>query len=82
MRSSLVGLKNSGARDAFHSRLPADKPVFGQYACAGPNGAVLRVGDDVKVIQRVSKSPTPLLPPSPGPSVRPMERTGSVELQT
>ena len=42
-----------------------DKPVFGQYACAGPSGAVLRVGDQVVITERVSKSPTPVLPPTP-----------------
>ena len=45
------------------------KPVFGQYACAGPNGAVLRVGDEVEITERVSKAPTPLLSRSPAPEV-------------
>ena len=35
-----------------------DKPVFGQYACAGPSGAVLHVGDEVQVTDRVSRSMT------------------------
>lgn len=39
-----------------------DKPVFGQYACAGPSGAVLRVGDEVVVAERVSRSVTPISP--------------------
>lgn len=29
-----------------------DKPVFGQYACAAPNGAILRVGDVVQVTEQ------------------------------
>lgn len=37
----------------------ADKPVFGQYACAGPSGAVLRVGDEVEVTERISRNNTP-----------------------
>ncbi|KAJ2969366.1 hypothetical protein NQ176_g8701 [Zarea fungicola] len=28
------------------------KPVFGQYACAAPNGAILRVGDVVQVTEQ------------------------------
>ena len=36
-----------------------DKPVFGQYACAGPSGAVLRVGDEVEVTERISRNNTP-----------------------
>ena len=36
-----------------------DKPVFGQYACAGPSGAVLRVGDEVEVTERISRNTTP-----------------------
>ncbi|KAF2484491.1 hypothetical protein BDY17DRAFT_249543 [Neohortaea acidophila] len=47
-----------------NEKLP-HKPVFGQYACAGPSGAVLRVGDEVVVTSRVHKSPTPLLTPAP-----------------
>lgn len=40
-----------------------DKPVFGQYACAGPSGAVLRVGDEVEVTERLtSRSVTPMSP--------------------
>lgn len=38
----------------------SDKPVFGQYACAGPSGAVLRIGDEVEVVQR-SRTPNPPL---------------------
>ncbi len=29
-----------------------DKPVFGQYAFAGPSGAILRTGDSVYVTER------------------------------
>jgi uncharacterized protein YcbX len=36
-----------------------NKPVFGQYACAGPSGAVLRVGDEVEVTERISRNNTP-----------------------
>ena len=39
-----------------------DKPVFGQYACAGPSGAVLHVGDEVEITDRVSRSVTPVSP--------------------
>ena len=42
-----------------------DKPVFGQYACAGPSGAVLHVGDEVEVVDRVSRSVTPMMSPTP-----------------
>ena len=45
-----------------------DKPVFGQYACAGPSGALLRVDDEVEVIERVSRASTPISP-LPGPSI-------------
>lgn len=31
----------------------ADRPVFGQYACAGLTGKVLRVGDKVEIMERV-----------------------------
>lgn len=44
-----------------------DKPVFGQYACAGPSGAVLRVGDEVKVTEFIAKAETPLMSPTPEP---------------
>lgn len=30
----------------------SDKPVFGQYAFAGPSGVTLRVGDEVDIIER------------------------------
>ena len=40
------------------------KPVFGQYACAGPSGAVLRVGDEVMVTERTDKPQTPLMSPT------------------
>lgn len=37
-----------------------DKPVFGQYAFAAPNGATIRVGDVVRVIERAkSRSESP-----------------------
>jgi len=51
--------------DDSKTNTPQDKPVFGQYACAGPSGAVLRVGDEVEVTERLSKSPTPILPGTP-----------------
>ncbi|KIV91085.1 hypothetical protein PV10_05667 [Exophiala mesophila] len=31
------------------------KPVFGQYAFAGPSGAILRTGDKVQVMERVQR---------------------------
>lgn len=43
---------------SFHlSSLPGplnevDKPVFGQYAFGGPAGAILRVGDEISVVER------------------------------
>ncbi|EMC97335.1 hypothetical protein BAUCODRAFT_448661 [Baudoinia panamericana UAMH 10762] len=46
------------------------KPVFGQYACAGPSGAILRVGDEVEVTERVSRSNTPIIPASPDHDTR------------
>ena len=46
------------------------KPVFGQYACGGPSGAVLRVGDEVEVMEQISKPATPILPQSPEPEPR------------
>jgi hypothetical protein len=62
------------------ANLRADKPVFGQYACAGPSGAVLRVGDEVKVTERISKPQTPLVSPTPTPttpiSATPEPRSG------
>lgn len=33
-----------------------DKPVFGQYAFAGPSGAILRVADEVSIIERDQSS--------------------------
>lgn len=45
-----------------------DKPVFGQYACAGPSGAIVRVGDEVLVTQRVNRNAAPLGPASEMPS--------------
>lgn len=33
-----------------------DKPVFGQYAFAGPSGAILRTGDKVYVTERVQRT--------------------------
>ncbi len=32
-----------------------DKPVFGQYALAGPSGVTLRTGDAVSVVERKSR---------------------------
>ncbi|KXL42456.1 hypothetical protein M433DRAFT_140162 [Acidomyces richmondensis BFW] len=54
------------ARDRRTNDKFPHKPVFGQYACAGPSGAILRVGDEVQVTERVSRSQTPLsVPGSP-----------------
>lgn len=54
------------ARDRRVNDKFPNKPVFGQYACAGPSGAVLRVGDEVEVTERTSRGPTPETPISPG----------------
>ncbi|KAI7085843.1 hypothetical protein KC363_g6103 [Hortaea werneckii] len=56
------------ARDRRTNDKFPHKPVFGQYACAGPSGALLRVGDEVDVIERVSRASTPISP-LPGPSI-------------
>ncbi|KAI6908013.1 hypothetical protein KC355_g18658, partial [Hortaea werneckii] len=56
------------ARDRRTNDKFPHKPVFGQYACAGPSGALLRVGDEVEVIERVSRASTPISP-LPGPSI-------------
>ncbi|KAF2765962.1 hypothetical protein EJ03DRAFT_354399 [Teratosphaeria nubilosa] len=57
------------ARDRRVNEKFPHKPVFGQYACAGPSGAVLRVGDEVVVTERVSRPQTPMSPMSdPGPA--------------
>ncbi|EME81782.1 uncharacterized protein MYCFIDRAFT_78781 [Pseudocercospora fijiensis CIRAD86] len=53
------------AKDRRVNDLFPHKPVFGQYACAGPSGAVLRVGDDVDVTERVSRPVSPATPGSP-----------------
>ncbi|EME42873.1 hypothetical protein DOTSEDRAFT_72348 [Dothistroma septosporum NZE10] len=47
------------AKDRRVNELFPHKPVFGQYACAGPSGAVLRVGDEVEVVERLAGPPTP-----------------------
>ncbi|GIZ47490.1 Mitochondrial amidoxime reducing component 2 [Cercospora beticola] len=57
------------AKDRRVNELFPHKPVFGQYACAGPSGAVLRVGDDVEITGRVSH---PLSPMSPGSPITPI----------
>ncbi|SMR56776.1 unnamed protein product [Zymoseptoria tritici ST99CH_3D1] len=57
------------ARDRRVNELFPHKPVFGQYACAGPSGAVLRVGDDVEVTSRNSE---PITPASPGSPITPI----------
>lgn len=54
--------------------LHADKPVFGQYACAGPSGAVLRVGDHVEVSGRVDH---PISPMSAGSPITPITQDGN-----
>nr|POE90362.1 mitochondrial amidoxime reducing component 2 [Quercus suber] len=53
------------ARDRRTNENHPHKPVFGQYACAGPSGALLRVGDEVELTERVDNPPTPLTPDSP-----------------
>ncbi|KAK4570075.1 hypothetical protein LTR86_003045 [Recurvomyces mirabilis] len=58
----LYGLLAKDRRTNEYFPLTADKPVFGQYACAGPSGAVLRVGDEVEVTDRVSRAITPSSP--------------------
>ncbi|KAK4895016.1 hypothetical protein LTR27_006883 [Elasticomyces elasticus] len=56
------------AKDRRTNDLFPHKPVFGQYACAGPSGAVLRVGDEVEVTERVVGTPmSPALQQSPIP---------------
>ena len=49
----LYGLLASDRR--INSRFP-HKPVFGQYAFAGPAGAILRIGDAVKITERSEKN--------------------------
>lgn len=44
----LLAKDRRGVNEKFPHR-----PVFGQYACAGPSGAVLRVGDDVEITDRL-----------------------------
>lgn len=39
------------AKDRRVNELFPHKPVFGQYACAGPSGAMLKVGDEVDVTE-------------------------------
>ncbi|KAK0810949.1 hypothetical protein LTR91_013129 [Friedmanniomyces endolithicus] len=50
------------AKDRRTNELFPHKPVFGQYACAGPSGAVLRVGDEVEVTERVNGSGSSMSP--------------------
>lgn len=50
----------------------ADKPVFGQYACAGPAGAVLRVGDEVEVTEKITRPETPGSESSMSPAITPI----------
>ncbi|WPH00802.1 Hypothetical protein R9X50_00363200 [Acrodontium crateriforme] len=47
------------------------RPVFGQYACAGPSGAILRVGDEVKVTEHMDRSVTPMSAGSPLQPLKP-----------
>lgn len=49
-----------------------DKPVFGQYACAGPSGAVVRVGDDVEITESISHPSTPGSIGSLSPAITPI----------
>ncbi|KIW96995.1 uncharacterized protein Z519_02386 [Cladophialophora bantiana CBS 173.52] len=49
----LYGLLASDRR--VNDKFP-HKPVFGQYAFAGPSGAVLRTGDTVYVTERIQRS--------------------------
>nr|POE56693.1 mitochondrial amidoxime reducing component 2 [Quercus suber] len=65
------------ARDRRTNENHPHKPVFGQYACAGPSGALLRVGDEVAITERVSNPPTPMTPESPLQALQ-HERTPSV----
>lgn len=53
----LYGLlaKDRRTNDQFPTR-----PVFGQYACAGPSGAILRVGDEVVITERASGDFSPV----------------------
>lgn len=62
MISSLVSLYDTRKIRVPSADVHADKPVFGQYACAGPSGALLRVGDEVHVTERVSFANTPISP--------------------
>jgi uncharacterized protein len=52
-RRQLYGLLASDRR--INKRFP-HKPVFGQYAFAGPAGAIVRVGDKVQVSERTETS--------------------------
>lgn len=47
-----------GLRSRLKLIKATDKPVFGQYAFAGPAGAILRVGDEVELIERDDGQPT------------------------
>ena len=47
------------------------RPVFGQYACAGPSGAVLRVGDEVEITEHLDRSVTPMSAGSPLQPLKP-----------
>ncbi|KAF2718323.1 hypothetical protein K431DRAFT_306118 [Polychaeton citri CBS 116435] len=53
------------AKDRRVNEKAPHKPVFGQYACAGPCGAVLRVGDEVEVVDTLSRLGTPATPATP-----------------
>ncbi|OQO03707.1 hypothetical protein B0A48_10372 [Cryoendolithus antarcticus] len=57
-----------------------NKPVFGQYACAGPSGAVLRVGDEVEITERISRANTPMSasPITPNGPVTPITPYGPI----
>lgn len=45
------------AADVQETDIGSDKPVFGQYAFAAPNGATIRVGDWVTVTERAVDVP-------------------------
>ncbi|OCT50812.1 hypothetical protein CLCR_07275 [Cladophialophora carrionii] len=52
----LYGLLASDRRVNDKFPRTTDKPVFGQYAFAGPSGAILRTGDAVYVTERIQRT--------------------------
>ncbi|KAK5994742.1 hypothetical protein PT974_03125 [Cladobotryum mycophilum] len=53
-RTYHFALYNSKPYHLFTVHLSADKPVFGQYAFAAPTGAILCVGDEVRLTHRTT----------------------------